>query len=387
MKLKKHYFLMLSCPGDVIREKKLLKECIEIVNNERNDDSWVELRYWVTDTFSDAGTPAQESINKQIVNDSDGLIAIFNARLGTPVHNYPCGTAEEIALMLAAKKHVSLLFNTAPTIDLTQNNSIEQITKLQEYKKQQSSNSFYKEFNDEESFKNIALQEIRLWLRSLNISSNGDILQVEPYVVEKDSNDDAGVSNVISTENESLINNNTENSEMGILDSVLYITNASAEFTTLFEQYGITVKNFQIKVDDFVLTFTYLSKQGNTGASLVLCKGFAKELDEWVNKLNELNNDFISKWNNIFSYIKILPFDMVSNDDKIIMKSSFATLRERFYTMMDRTRELLSFFDKIPNIQKNFNLSMKNVKTVFLKFYKFLETTIINCEELENILI
>ena len=117
MKLKKHYFLMISCPGDVIRERELLKECVEIVNNERTDDSWIELRYWVTDTFSDAGTPAQESINQQIVNESDGLIAIFNARLGTPVHNYPCGTAEEIALMLSAGKHVSLLFNTAPRIE------------------------------------------------------------------------------------------------------------------------------------------------------------------------------------------------------------------------------------------------------------------------------
>ena len=137
MQMKKHYFLMISCPGDVIRERELLKECVEIVNNERNDDSWVELRYWVTDTFSDAGTPAQESINRQIVNESDGLIAIFNARLGTPVHEYPCGTAEEIALMLAAKKHVSLLFNNAPRIDLTRNDSIDQITKLQAYKKEQ----------------------------------------------------------------------------------------------------------------------------------------------------------------------------------------------------------------------------------------------------------
>ena len=74
MQWKKHYLLMISCPSDVIKERDLLKECVEQVNNERTDDSWVELKHWITDTFSDAGTPAQESINKQIVHDSDGLI-------------------------------------------------------------------------------------------------------------------------------------------------------------------------------------------------------------------------------------------------------------------------------------------------------------------------
>lgn len=392
MKLKKHYFLMLSCPGDVIRERELLKECIEIVNNERNDDSWVELKYWLTDTFSEAGTPAQESINKQIVDESDGLIAIFNARLGTPVHTYPCGTAEEIALMLAANKHVSLLFNTAPRIDLTQSNSIDQITKLKEYKEQQSQNSFYKEFRDEESFKTTALQEIRLWLRSFNKSNDTDAVGNENVVVGKEpietESQNVLVTDVVNNENESFINDNiVELSEEGLLDCVLYITNSSDELKILFDQYGETVQSFQIKVDEFVHKFTYMSKQNNTGGSLMLCKGFAKEADEWGNKLNQLNNDFMSKWQSIFTYMKILPREMISKDDKIIMKSSCLTLRDQFSYMMEKTNELLQIFNKIPNIQKDFNISMKSIKSVFIKFYQFLETAKINCDELENIFI
>ena len=144
MEVKTHYYLMISCPGDVIKERSLLKECVETINNQLNDNSWIELIYWVTDTFSDAGMPAQESINEQLVEKSDGLIAIFNARLGTPVHEYPCGTDEEINLMLKANKHVSLLFNTYPHIDLKNPSSIEQISKLQKYKEEHSSKSFYK---------------------------------------------------------------------------------------------------------------------------------------------------------------------------------------------------------------------------------------------------
>ena len=392
MQLKKHCFLMISCPSDVVRERELLKECVEIVNNERNDDSWVELRYWVTDTFSDAGTPAQESINRQIVDESDGLIAIFNARLGTPVHSYPCGTAEEIALMLAAKKHVSLLFNTAPRIDLTKDNSIDQITKLQAYKKEQSANSFYKEFKDEESFKSIALQEIRLWVRSLNSAGNQVIIldggTVGTESSETTETDDNPVTDIITSQNDvSTEDNDNKQPEMGILDCVLYITNTSIELTALFDQYGALVENFQTKADVFLQKFSYTNKQNNAAASLALCKGFAIETTEWGNQLNLFNNDIESKWNNICSYIKMVPRDMIPQDDKIIMKSSLATLRGQFSYMMSQTNELLLVIDKIPNIQRDFNSAMKTVKSAFVKFDKFLGTAIINCDELENLFV
>lgn len=394
MKLKRHYFLMISCPGDVIRERELLKECVEIVNNERNDDSWIELRHWVTDTFSDAGTPAQESINQQIVNESDGLIAIFNARLGTPVHNFPCGTAEEIALMLSAGKHVSLLFNTAPRIDLSKDNSIEQITKLQEYKKEQSLNSFYKEFKDDDTFKTIALQEIRLWLRSLNSQENGITpldggsvtqQQKETHSHPEQSNETGGI---VSPKSESTEKQPVdENTEMGMLDCVLYITNTSLELTALFDEYGVLVTDFQTKADEFVQKFTFANRQNNAAGSLALCKGFARETNEWGNQLNVFNNSFENKWTNICSYIKMMPREMISQDDKIIMKSSLATLREQFSEMMGQTDVLLSEIDKLPNIQKDINSAMKTVKAAFVKFNKFLGTATINCEELENIFI
>ena len=389
MQLKKHYFLMISCPGDVVREREILKECVEIVNNERNDDSWIELRYWVTDTFSDAGTPAQESINQQIVDESDGLIAIFNARLGTPVHEYPCGTAEEIALMLSANKHVSLLFNTSPRIDLSKDNSIDQITKLQEYKKEQSANSFYKEFKDDESFKTIALQEIRLWLRSLNSKSNEVIVLDGGKIIEESNNDsDKGIKNggVTPPQDEATdVSVVEEQPEMGMLDCVLYITNTSIELKTLFDEYGVIVSDFQTKADEFVQKFTFTNRQNNAAGSLALCKGFARETKEWGNQLDLFNNNFESKWNNICSYIKMMPKDMITQDDKIIMKSSLATLREQFSEMVTQTNDLLSEIDRIPNIQKDFNMAMKTVKTAFVRFYKFLGVAIINCEELENL--
>ena len=224
---------MISCPGDVIHERKLLKDCVENINNERTDDAWVELQYWVTDTSSDASTPAQESINEQIVNECDGLIAIFNARLGTPVHEYKCGTDEEIALMLKANKHVSLLFNTKPIIDLSNPTCIEQITKLQEYKMEQSQKAYYREFSDEESFMTLARREILMWLRTITRDNvERDVSpksgELEERVCEKtdrqDSQEKCEVEVLIPTDA-------SIDAEAGTIDCVIYIIEAATTLT------------------------------------------------------------------------------------------------------------------------------------------------------------
>ena len=81
----------------------------------------------------------------------------------------------------------------------------------------------------------------------------------------------------------------------------------------------------------------------------------------------------------------MVPMEVISQDDKIIMKSSIATLRDKFFEMMAQINELLVVFDKIPNIQKDFSAALKMVRNTFSKLYKFLGIAISNCEELENL--
>ena len=45
--------------------------------------------------------------------------------------------------------------------------SIEQITNLQKYKEEQSKKAYYRVFNDDDSFMNLAMREIRMWLRDI----------------------------------------------------------------------------------------------------------------------------------------------------------------------------------------------------------------------------
>lgn len=396
MKTKRHFYLMISCPGDVINERKLLKDCVEIINSERTDDAWVELQYWATDTSSDAGMLAQDSINEQIVKDSDGLIAIFNARLGTPVHNYKCGTDEEIALMLDAKKHVSLLFNTKPQIDLSNPSSIEQITKLQEYKKEQSQKAYYREFSDEESFMTLARREILLWLR--NITSNSTTFFSENKKSNADANDQIHDENKQAPqaiiENES--NYNMEilppetskiDTEAGVLDCVIYITDAAQELTNEINSFTYLSSELTSKTNSYNDKIQIYKKQknGNSGI-LLLCKQFSQDINANSAEAYSVLEKIETKWNEIYQYLKIYNDNTLNHQDKIIVKDSVNALREIFIQSLPQMDELINTFASTPNFQKDLKTAVNGLSNVYKRFKAFTMKAISNCEEIESIL-
>lgn len=75
---------------------------------------------WETDAYSDLSQPAQSSINKQIVDDADIMIATFWTNLGSPTAQARSGTIEEIDRFLAAGKHVFLYFCDMDAVSLDQ---------------------------------------------------------------------------------------------------------------------------------------------------------------------------------------------------------------------------------------------------------------------------
>lgn len=388
MKIKKHYFLMISCPGDVVRERELLKECVDMINKERTDDVWVELQYWATDTFSDAGMLAQDSINEQIVNDSDGLIAIFNARLGTPVHEYKCGTAEEIDLMLKAGKHVSLLFNSKPTIDLSNPNSIDQITRLQNYKSEQSGKAYYREFFDEESFTVLALREIRFWLRSL-VGNNS----TSKSSTESKGNDNYSVSNKDNESNVETEINKMEygeencvkiDSDAGTIDCVISINNAALSITDEFNNFSKYSNELTEKTNVFNDKFSMHKKQGlGNGGILIACKEFSKYIDIHRDRVLEISKRVSDKWDELYNYLMLLKNNNIPSADKVILRDSVASLRVRFEESIPQIDHFLDILSSMPNFQKDVKQSTLGLSNSYKKFKTVLVKAIENCETVE----
>lgn len=398
MKTKRHYYLMISCPGDVIQERQLLKDCVEIINSERSDDVWVELQYWATDTSSDAGMLAQDSINEQLVKESDGLIAIFNARLGTPVHEYKCGTDEEIALMLKENKHVSLLFNTRPKIDLSNPTSIEQITKLQEYKIEQSQKAYYREFCDEESFMALARREILLWLRKISnttpdIETQND---TESSFCDHSNRNDENISSCsnkteLSVELESSQNGNPQSitvidEDAGVLDCVVYITDAADALTENVNSFIKYNDDLSVKTNIFVDKINVIKKQKNGNAGvLLLCKSFADDVNKHRDSVDELIDNIEIKWNEVYQYLLIFKKNQLNNEDKVIIKDSVNSLKECFGQALPNIDKLVDSYISVPNVQKNVKSAMNGLSFVYKRFKALIIKMIENCEELDDL--
>ncbi len=379
MKQKMHYFLMVSCPSDVIKEREILQESIDIINRERTDDVWIELKYWLTDTYSDAGVPAQESINSQIVNESDALIAIFNSRLGTPVHDFCCGTEEEIQLMLNAHKHVFILFNTNPKIDLTKDDAIMQITQLQNYKTKQAQKAYYREFNSNESFKTTILQEIRLWLRELTSSESP-----KNHIITETNNGSVNFKDNLYEFN--VDPSSKSEIEDGAVDCVIFLINITKELNSLLFEFSSDTKEYTSTTTQFAEELSMLNKQKNPQLILRLCKNYALSTDIFAEKINTFSSNFIEKWNSFYSYLLKISKNHLSNEDKIITRNAVANLKIQYEKAKNSIVTLVKILENIPNMQKDISVSAKKLKNNFSSLISKFNLAIENCYQIEAVL-
>ena len=385
MKLKKHYMLMISCPGDVVRERELLKKCVERINAERGDDIWVELKYWVTDTFSDASMPAQDSINQQIVNDSDGLIAIFNARLGTPVHGYKCGTDEEINLMLNAHKHVSLLFNNKPIVDLTKNDLIEQLTALIEYKNENNTKAYYRTFESEESFSELAMQEIRLWLRSFSSNKHDAFLQsisIDEVIEQEQAEETSQKQETQMGESDKPSEAKSNDEEDGIIDVVLNFTDAANGINREALNYTKELDSLAEETRSFTEQYKFLMNAGKASALKAASIKYSDKLIMYSNNIDGFNERIESQWKKFYDNMLSYASFTKKKDDRIILLGSAEQLEKAFMGTYESTKDFLSAIEGMPNIQKSFNSARKQLALAVRRTVDFLNTAVEDCDNL-----
>lgn len=102
---------LLSCPADVLPKfGKEIYQAIDDVNFyiEKILDTHINVRHFLTSSFSQVGKPAQDHLDDTLIVDSDICLAFYYHRLGTATKNYKSGTDEEIHLMRNSGRHVSL---------------------------------------------------------------------------------------------------------------------------------------------------------------------------------------------------------------------------------------------------------------------------------------
>ena len=110
------YKVMIASPGDVATERQVARDIIHEWNYVNSEERGIVLMPvgWETHSFPVMGERAQETINKQVLQDCDLLVAIFWTRLGSPTGSSESGTVEEIEEHISKGKPAMIYFSSAP---------------------------------------------------------------------------------------------------------------------------------------------------------------------------------------------------------------------------------------------------------------------------------
>jgi len=129
------YKVMIASPKDVEHECKLARQAINKWNALHSEDKEVVLLPigWDTHTTPEMGDHPQKIIDKQILAETDLLVAIFLHRLGTPTLDAQSGTAHEIDSHTQSGKPAMVYFLEEKVDPLEFNR--EQYDKLMTFKK------------------------------------------------------------------------------------------------------------------------------------------------------------------------------------------------------------------------------------------------------------
>jgi hypothetical protein len=112
----KIYNVMIASPGDVELERSIVRDVVADWNaaNASATGKMLQPVGWETHSAPDMGDRPQSIINKQVLQQSDLLVAVFWTRLGTPTGVAPSGTVEEIEEHVKAGKPAMIYFSNAP---------------------------------------------------------------------------------------------------------------------------------------------------------------------------------------------------------------------------------------------------------------------------------
>lgn len=149
------YRILISCPSDITEEVKIIKEELENINTSllKKLNIRLETLYWEDDILPEYGNRTQDVINKQIVENADAIIAIFGEKIGSNTGKYKSGTIEEIEEIIKLSKKVFVYFSAKDISRDGIDKSVDEIKKINEFKKEYGSKGIYSIYKDNEEFR------------------------------------------------------------------------------------------------------------------------------------------------------------------------------------------------------------------------------------------
>ena len=128
--------LTLCGPTDVAKEISIASEIINDWNCRHGEQRgfWIKHQHWSTDSYPDAQETGQGAINKQLIDSTDILVAIFWSRIGTATASAESGTVEEIQRAIKQGKNAMVYFSDLEP--LPAGTSSDQLNRLEAFRQE-----------------------------------------------------------------------------------------------------------------------------------------------------------------------------------------------------------------------------------------------------------
>lgn len=149
------YKLLISCPGDVKEEIKIVNEVVGEFNDMFSDTLGITIlpKHWSKSSYPQSGGKPQALLNDQFVNGCDAAVAIFWTRFGSPTDEYGSGTEEEIEIMLKSKKQVFMYFSDK--LINPSDYDVEGYKKIRAFREKYKDRGKYETYSSSEEFRSL----------------------------------------------------------------------------------------------------------------------------------------------------------------------------------------------------------------------------------------
>lgn len=151
--------VLISSPSDVAAECATVVTAVHDWNSSYSQELGIILDpvRWQTHAYPESGDRPQSLINRQIVDASDMVVAVFGHRIGTATGVAQSGTIEEIERLRGNGKHVAVYFSNAP---IPRDHDPEQLRRLKQYQESLKANTLYWTFDSTEDLYRLVSQHL-----------------------------------------------------------------------------------------------------------------------------------------------------------------------------------------------------------------------------------
>ncbi len=357
------YDIIVSCPSDVQDEKEAINRVIGEINQysiERHQMMF-RVKNWLTDVDSDVGEPAQEHINKTLVDKCDILVGIFKTRLGTPTKVANSGAEEEIDRFVKQGKKCFLYFATTANINLT-NLNVEQLTKLNEFRKKCESNSLYKTFDSIDALYDVFKSDFNLY-----ITNN---------LINKEKSDELKVENETSLDNqeEIAIPKNDVVGENGVWDCFVEITQDLEGATSQLQDFTNKINIMNEDTSCFTQKINSFKKNHNIKPVQyqIEMKKYSEKLGAFADEIGNQYDSSKDVWKRIYKNAQGI-FDF----DKFTSSADIKAIAELAIVYETSLQPIVNFRNGFDTVIENLSSSKGYQKDINAAISKFEEKAVL----------